>query len=250
MALSGFRWFSFTGELKIPYFEAMQGDLPMGASMRYVAILTGMCVFAAWPADAAAAPTEAGEYRVAVTPVVGYRMGGEISDDETDDEVELDDDSMFGFILNVPYQSVGGDAYTEWEFYYSHQSVGVDRVPTGVDPSLDVDIDYFLIGGTYVGAGEHVRPYLAAEIGAANLSPDGPDYDSDTVFAFSIGAGAQVRPADRVGARLEARVLGAVIDSDSALFCSSASGGASCAFRASGDVLWQWELSAGATFRF
>jgi opacity protein-like surface antigen len=185
-----------------------------------------------------------------VTPVVGYRMGGEISDDETDDEVELDDDSMFGVIVNLPYQSVGGDAYTEWEFYYSRQSVGVDKVPAGVDPSLDVDIDYFLLGGTYVGPGGIVRPYLAAEIGAARLSPDGDGYESDTVFAFSIGGGAQVLPANRVGLRLEGRVLGAVVDSDSALFCSSASGGASCAFRASGDVLWQWEVSAGVTVRF
>lgn len=218
--------------------------------MRVVSLAIAALLTASLPAVAAAAPADAGEYRVAVTPVFGYRMGGEFSDEETDDEVELDDDSMFGVILNVPYQSVGGDAYTEWEFYYSRQSVGVDNVPAGVDPSLDLDINYFLLGGTYVGPGESVRPYLAAEIGAAHLSPDGSDYDSDTVFAFSIGGGAQLFPANRVGVRLEGRVLGAVVDSDSALFCSSASGGATCAFRANGDVLWQWEVSAGATFRF
>jgi hypothetical protein len=218
--------------------------------MRLVSIAVAGLLLGTLPAIGVATPGEAGAYRVAVTPVVGYRMGGEFSDEETDDEVELDDDSMFGVIVNVPYNSVGGDDYTEWEFYYSRQSVGVDADPATIDPSLELDIDYFLLGGTYVGAGESVRPYLAAEIGAAHLSPDGSGYDSDTVFAFSLGGGAQVYPARRVGLRLEGRVLGAVIDSDSALFCRSGPSGSACAFRANGDVLWQWEVSAGVTVRF
>lgn len=199
----------------------------------------------------AVAMDEAGVYRFSVTPVVGYRMGGDIEDDdENGEDLSLGDDSMFGIIVNAPYQSVGGDAYTEWEFYYSHQSVGVDDAPAGVDPSLELDIDYFLLGGTYVGPGESVRPYLAAGIGAASLNPDDSGYDSDTVFAFSLAGGGQFAPAKRIGLRLEGRVLGAVLDSDSALFCRSNQSGGTCAFRASGDVLWQWEVSAGATFRF
>lgn len=193
---------------------------------------------------------EAGAYRFSVTPIAGYRMGGNFDGEEEGEEVSLDDDSMLGVILNGPVQSVYGDAYTEWELYFSRQSAGIDDAPAGVDPSLDIDITHVLAGGTYVAEGETARPFLAAGIGIAHLSPDGAGYDSDTVFAFGIGAGAHVFPASQVGLRLEARLLGAVIDSDNALFCSSASGGASCVFRASGDVLWQWELFAGVTARF
>jgi opacity protein-like surface antigen len=189
-----------------------------------------------------------------VTPLIGYRMGGDFdeedSGEESGEEVSLDDASMYGIVINAPFDSLGGDTYTEWEFYYSRQKPGLDRAPENVDPTLELEISHFLLGGTYVGGGESVRPFLAAGIGAAHLSPDAPGYDSDTVFAFGIGGGAQVFPASRVGLRLEGRLLGAVIDSDSAIFCASGPQGAGCAFRASGDVLWQWEVVAGVTVRF
>lgn len=204
------------------------------------------------PAVAAddARPREAGEYRVAVTPIPGYRMGGSFDDEDSEDEVELDDDSMVGLIINAPYRSVTSDDYTEWELYLSRQTAGLDSAPAGVDPGLEIDITHVLLGGTYVGAGRTLRPFLSAGIGAAHLSPDASGYDSDTVFAFGIGGGAQILPANRVGARLEGRLLGAVVDSDSSIFCVSGSEGAACAFRASGDVLWQWEVVAGVTVRF
>jgi opacity protein-like surface antigen len=193
---------------------------------------------------------EAGEYRLAVTPLIGYRMGGDFEAEDSEDEVELDDDGMVALAFNVPYQSVDGEAYTEWELYLSRQSAGIDSAPAGVDPALDVDITHVLLGGNYVGAGTIARPFLTAGIGAAHISPDGPGYGSDTVFAFGIGGGAQLYPANRVGLRLEARLLGSVVDSDSSIFCASGSGGATCAFRASGDVLWQWDVSAGVVVRF
>ncbi len=202
------------------------------------------------PAAHAAETAEAGDYRIAVTPFTGYRMGGDFDDDDTGEEVSLDDDSVLGLIINLPYQSVDGDAYTEWEFYYARQTAGIEEAPATVDPTLEIDISHFLLGGTYVGAGDIARPFLSAGIGAAHLSPDRSGYESDTVFAFGLGAGAQLFPANRVGVRLEGRVLGSVIDSDSSIFCASGSQGAACAFRSSGDVLWQWEVVAGATFRF
>ncbi len=196
--------------------------------------------------------SEAGDYRVAITPLVGYRMGGSFDAEEGNEEVSLDDDAVVGLIVNLPAERVRGDDYTEWELYVSRQSVGLDDAPAGVDPGLDIDISHVLLGGTYVGAGQGAsyRPYLAAGIGAAHLSPDDSGYSSDTVFAFGVGGGAQLFPADRIGVRLEARVLGSVIDSDTSIFCRSDSEGAACAFRASGDILWQWEVFAGLTARF
>ncbi|MBM4220876.1 MAG: hypothetical protein FJ170_02895, partial [Gammaproteobacteria bacterium] len=164
----------------------------------------------ATPAQAVQA-AEPGEYRFSVTPLLGYRMGGDFESDDSDAEVSLDDDAAAGFILNAPAEAVGEDAYTEWELYFSHQSTGIEDAPVEVDPTLDVDISYLLLGGTYVGSGELVRPFLAAGIGAAHLSPDASGYDSDTVFAFGIGGGAQVFPTEQFGLRLEVRALGAVL---------------------------------------
>ena len=126
----------------------------------------------------------------------------------------------------------------------------IDEAPAGVDPALDMNISYLLLGGTYVGAGELVRPFLAAGIGAAHLSPDRSGYGSDTVFAVGIGGGAQVFPTERVGLRMEVRALGAVIDSHSNIFCASGPEGSACAVSASGNMLWQWEAFAGLVARF
>lgn len=205
-------------------------------------------LFALLTAPAQAA--EPGEYRFSVTPLLGYRMGGDFESDDSDAEVSLDDDAAVGFILNAPAEAVGEDAYTEWELYFSRQSAGIEDAPVEVDPTLDVDISYLLLGGTYVGPGELVRPFLAAGIGAAHLSPDSSGYDSDTVFAFGIGGGAQIFPTERFGMRLEVRALGAVLDSDSSIFCRSGPEGSACLVGANGDVLWQWEVFAGLIARF
>jgi opacity protein-like surface antigen len=217
--------------------------------------ITGICLQAALAMLLAlpAAETlaaEPGEYRFAVTPLLGYRMGGDFESDDTDVEVSLDDDAALGFIINAPAEAIGDDAYTEWELYFSRQSAGIKDAPVEVDPTLDVDISYLLLGGTYVGAGELVRPFVAAGIGAAHLSPDTSGYDSDTVFAFGIGGGAQIFPTEQFGLRLEVRALGAVLDSDTSIFCASGPDESACLIGASGDILWQWEVFAGLVARF
>ena len=219
--------------------------------MRIPLLSVALLLFTAAPAVDA---REAYQYRFSVTPVVGYRMGGSLdgendAGEDTGEEISLDDDSTLGLIINAPFQNLGG-AYTEWEFSFSRQSVGLDEAPDTVNPDLEIDITHYLVGGTYVGGEGIVRPYLAAGIGAAHLSPDAPGYDSDTVFGFGIGVGANFFPESRVGLRLEGRALGSVIDSDSAVFCGSGPQGSGCAFRASGELLLQWEVMAGATFRF
>jgi opacity protein-like surface antigen len=197
---------------------------------------------------------EAYQYRFSITPVIGYRMGGSVdgendAGEQTGEEISLDDASTLGLIINAPFQDLGG-AYTEWEFSFNTQSVGLDEAPDAVDRDLKIDITHYLVGGTYVGGEGAVRPYLAAGIGAAHLSPDAPGYESDTVFGFGIGIGAHFFPESRVGLRLEGRAMGSVLDNDSAVFCASGPTGSGCAFLASGEWLLQWEVMAGATFRF
>lgn len=195
-------------------------------------------------AISAAASAEVNPYHVSVTPFIGYRIGGEFKDDDTGDKVDLGDASSFGLIINAPASDT-----TEWELFYSRQSAGIDTSTVPLPPGLDLDISYFQVGGTYVFDGAPIRPFISAGIGASHFSPDQSQYNSETYFAFSIGGGAHLFPASRVGLRLEGRLFGSVIDSDSAIFCVS-DGGATCAIQASGDILWQWEMFAGLTARF
>jgi hypothetical protein len=215
--------------------------------MRLYTLLAAILMLVSVPAAAAG---KAGDYNFSLTPFLGYVTSGAIDGEEEGDELDLKDESAIGLILNGPARRINARDYTEWEVYVSHQSAGINKAPAGVDPSLKVDITHILVGGTYVGGGKTARPFLSAGIGAAHLSPDQSDYNSDTTFAFSIGVGAHIFPEKRIGLRTEARLLGAVIDSNSALFCSSGSNGGTCAFRASGELLMQVEFFVGITGRF
>ena len=86
-----------------------------------------------------------------------------------------------------------------------------------------------------------VRPYLAATLGAARITPRLSGLGDDSFWSFSIGTGLQIRPTARFGIRLEARAWGTLIDSDTRLFCRSGVQVAGCAIRLDGRVLWQIE---------
>jgi len=193
--------------------------------------------------DEAAQPQNNRQYRFEVTPFAGYRVGGTFEDETTGAELDLDDNGSFGLILNMQEA-----ANTEWELGYSHQSTEVDVGDSG--ETIDMDVDYLQIGGTYLGDGELARPFLVATVGLAHLDPRASEFSSDTFFAFSIGGGWKMRPARRLGLRVEGRFYGTVIDSDSDIFCTSGPEGSNCLIRTKGEVLWQWEMMLGAIFRF
>jgi opacity protein-like surface antigen len=229
---------------------------PGAARLRAPGLLASALLAGGVLAALPAAAVEPVQRHLSVTPLVGYRVNGDLEadsgtgEDATTLDVGVDEGGVAGFIVNVPFEALPGGAYTEWELYASRQTVGLKApIPAGVDPDLELEITHVLLGGTYVGPGDWIRPYIAAGLGAAHLSPDAPDTDSDTVFAFALGGGAQLFPEQRIGARLEARAIGSVIDGDTALFCGG-SGGVTCAVATRSNVFWQWEVFAGLVARF
>ena len=72
----------------------------------------------------------------------------------------------------------------------------------------------------------------------------------DDHAAFSLGAGFRVPVTENFGLRLEARGYLTLIDTDSSVFCASGSFGGVCSIRARGSTFTQFEVMAGASFRF
>ena len=183
-----------------------------------------------------------------LTPYGAFSIGGEFSDTDLDITASLDDSESFGLLFNIR-----AEANTQWEILYSKQNTSA-TFKGAQSPTQDIDIDahYLQAGGTYLGDGKAARPYLAATIGATHFDVSTPGFNSDSFFSFSIGTGLQVRPHDRLGLRLEARVFGTFVQSDSKLFCLSNPGNmmAGCAITVSGEVLWQAQAMAGLVFRF
>lgn len=183
--------------------------------------------------------------RYEITPFAGYRFGGSFEDDETGEEFDVDDDAAYGLIVNL-----AAEANTQWEFGWSRSETAVD-VPSvnGSPGKLDLDIDYFQAGGTYLWDGKRAQPFMVATLGAAHLNPGGSG-DSETYFAFSIGGGWRLFPTERFGVRVEGRFYGTVLDSDSDVFCRTGPDNNQCLIESSAEILWQWQMFAGASFRF
>lgn len=184
--------------------------------------------------------------RFELTPFAGITFGGEFEDMTSSESLQLDDNASFGLILDIRES-----ANTQWEILYSRQATRADTtdLPTS-SASFDVDVHYIHGGGTYLGEGDRARPFLAATIGATHFEPGLDDFGSETFFSFSIGAGFQLRPNDRLGIRLEARAYGTVLESDTELFCRTGPVENICAIRSEGTILWQLQTLAGFVFRF
>lgn len=219
----------------------------VGITRTYATVTNaGIVFFAAALLAARCADAQDPIPRFELTPFAGYALGGKFKDMTTGETVVLDDGDGFGLILNIRES-----ANTQWEILYSRLSTQADTstLPIG-SPSLDLDVHYIQGGGTYIGAGEHARPFLAATIGAAHFDPGLTGLDDETFFAFSIGAGLQLRPNDRLGMRLELRAYGTLLRSDTDLFCQSGPTANTCAIRSEGTVLWQFQPLLGIVFRF
>jgi opacity protein-like surface antigen len=172
-----------------------------------------------------------------VSPLLGYRFGGQFHEETTDRDVDLDPSEAFGLAVDVEYAP---DKMVE--VFYSRQSTSIE------DTDLDLDVEYFQIGGVAEFTQDAYTPYAVGTIGATRFSPDG-DFDSETRFSLTFGAGVKWFFNERWAAKVEGRAYFTIFDSDAEVFCVS-SGGAACLFRVSGSVVWQIEALAGVTFRF
>ena len=190
---------------------------------------------------------DAGELpRFSVTPYGGYTFGGEFKDDADSVSVEVDDAAHLGLIVNVRQT-----ANTQWEVFYARQETEADT--SGISPSqplVDIDVQYLHLGGTYVADGERARPFLAAGIGATRFDPGPLTFDAENFFSFGVGAGWQVQPTDRLGVRLEGRLLGTFLHSNTALFCETGMDENVCALAADSDLYWQFQTSLGVVLQF
>ena len=192
------------------------------------------------PAQAADEVREYNNFEI--TPFVGYLAGGQFEDPVDSSDRDLDAGTDFGIIMDA-----AADWWRHYEMLYLRQSTTVD----GVEP-FDMDVEYLQFGGTvsYPDAEyTHVIPYFGMTIGAARFSPDGSGLDDETKFAATMGGGLRIPINKRFGVRLDLRVFGTVLDSESDIFCVS-SAGLTCRVKAKGDFFVQYAANLGVTIGF
>ena len=185
--------------------------------------------------------------RVSLTPIGGYTFGGQFEDEAGDLAVDIDDAPHLGLILNFRES-----ARTQWEVFYALQQTEADvsELTGGGIDTMDLDIQYLQAGGTYVAEGLTARPFLAATVGLTRFDPDPLRFESENFFSFGIGAGWQLQPTDRLGLRLEGRLMGTFLGADTALFCETGPEENVCALVSDSEMFWQLQTSLGIVFRF
>jgi opacity protein-like surface antigen len=174
-----------------------------------------------------------------LTALAGYTTPGSLEHDtRTLEDLKLAGSTTWG-------ASVG--------FFFSPR-LGVEaswtRVGSGVELStpqasqemFDVTIDQFQGSLVYQfgGAPSRIRPFLTVGAGAAQFS--GTDLPSETKLSLGVGGGLRWLPAQRIGARLQARYTPTYLHDASSDFCDP--------FGFCQDWLHQFELTGGVVVRF
>lgn len=198
----------------------------------YISVLTNVCF-----ATIAAAADDT-EPTFEVTPIVGYRGGGDFDALVGPDNPNIQPDASFGLVLG--WRS---DAHTRYELSYDVQQTDIQ------DLDVELDVEHLHVGGTAsFGDGETFKPYIAGGLGATRLNPSSGD--DETRFSFSLGFGVDVPINERFGLRLETRGYLVFMSGDSQIFCQSGPAGGDCLVRAAGDTMFQYSVLGGAALKF
>lgn len=210
--------------------------------------LTGAWVFVVTISTGYATPATIQEnpFRFELTPIASYRVGGSFSEKDGPGRAELNESEAAGLAFNILANPNG-----QYELLYTRQNTEAET--SGLltsDPAIDMDIESFHFGGTYLFDGERARPFIALTLGMTRFDPGLSDASSENFFSASFGGGIQLRPRSRLGIRLEARVFTTFVDSDSAIFCGSDNGAGFCLVQLDAKTVSQWEARAGLVFRF
>jgi len=185
-------------------------------------------------------------FKFELTPFAGYRIGGSFEEKDGDGRVELNDSNAQGIMFNIKANPNG-----QYELLYSRQSTDADTAGFLInDPTIDLDVETFHFGGTYLFDGENMRPFLALTLGMTQFDPGITDSGSESFFSASLGGGVQLNATKRLGVRLEARFFTTFVEDDSNIFCASSGGNGACLIQVDARTLTQWEVRAGLVFRF
>lgn len=158
-----------------------------------------------------------------ITPYVGWRWGGSIDSaipDPTNlfwgETLEIEDAGSYGLIVGF---GVGYNLQIELSASRQESElIASDRIFAPGTVLGDIDVTYYQAGVTWEW-GRDVRPFLGGSLGAATLDPKFPMSSSETRFAGSFFGGLKLRLTDRLGVRLDGKMLWIALDDDDRDFC-------------------------------
>ena len=176
-----------------------------------------------------------------VTPIGGYRFGGDFFELLTQQPLDLDGAPAIGVVVDVP-TSRGFQV----EGMYTHQEaqVFVPAFPLGPPVRWDMIVEHWQGGGLQEFESGRARPFLAGSVGLTRYATGG---DNEIRFSLSASGGVKLFPTEHLGLRLTAQSFTTFVDADTNVFACSP-GLCFVGFHAA--LVWQMEFTAGLIVRF
>ena len=144
--------------------------------------------------------TQLNAQKIELSPFIGYETGANIHTDLG--ELHVGDGMNFGGSLNV---GMGGGRYGE--FSYSHMASYLSLEGVLVHERVDLAVDYYSFGVLQEMKPEaKATPYGLFTFGWVNYRLSG-DYSNENKMHISLAGGMKIRASEKIGLRLQARLL-------------------------------------------
>ena len=188
-----------------------------------------------------------------ITPFGGYMFGGKLRTYQGD--LKIDDNANYGLLVDI---AIAKDQ--KFEFFWSQMQSYAEFKPyygyEELRAGFDVNINYYQIGTVREVNMDKIRPFGAFTLGAVYFNPkdivhqgnNPQDYQLQDSWRFSVslGGGAKIWLSDRIGVRLQGRLLMPLYFQGVSMYAGIGTGGASTGISVGAGVpILQGDLTAG-----
>ncbi|RLD61951.1 MAG: hypothetical protein DRJ05_01450 [Bacteroidetes bacterium] len=183
--------------------------------------------------------------KIELSPLVGYQFGGKLRMYEGD--LKIKDDMNYGLAIST---EMAQD--TRLEFIWTSMQTSADFRPYYgygyLEGGFDLNINYYQIGGLKeFPSGGAVVPFGEFTMGAVQFTPSDVNVSETWRFSVALGGGAKIWLSDRIGIRLQGRLLMPLYFQGVSLYAGT--GGSGMGVGAGVPIL-QGDFMAGLIFAF
>jgi hypothetical protein len=174
----------------------------------------------------------------------GYMTYSKIQAVEGD--ISFEDGLNYGGGVDVAIQR---GMFVELNYTYNQTTARLRRFSGITETLFDMNTHYFQVGALYEmkkSPKQKAYPYGLITLGVALFDPIDPKYSDEWRFSVSFGGGGKINLSERVGLRLQGRILLPMTFSGGGMWCGT--GG--CSVGAAGWItLVQFDFTAGVFIR-
>jgi hypothetical protein len=170
---------------------------------------------------------------IEITPFIGYQLSGSTpyyssGSIYTNGVFDIKNSEDYGLMIDIPVPLREGFAL-ELMYLRMDTKLQVDKYSYGVvvdRETFQTIVEYYQIGGVNFleVPGSKVKPFGALTLGAARFNPKGSTRGDEWFFSGTLGAGAKIMASERVGIRLQGRLLLPFQFGSAGLWCGTGSG--------------------------